>query len=141
MLNRPGVRIGLPISGSGFSHEAAAYRRLTLKIVGADTEIEKRQQAKDLSLTLRVNREEILNRWAILCRQNLGARRLTHEQLLDHLPRLLDRLAAAVEAASEGHDTSLPIRESQAHALQRLDTGFDLPEITQEYGLLRRVIF
>jgi PAS domain S-box-containing protein len=109
--------------------------------VGADTDTEKRQQAKDLSVTLRVNREEILNRWAILCRQNLGARRLTHEQLLDHLPRLLDRLAAAVEAASEGHDTSLPIRESQAHALQRLDTGFDLPEITQEYGLLRRVIF
>jgi PAS domain S-box-containing protein len=35
----------------------------------------------------------------------------------------------------------VPIKESQQHALHRLDTGFDLPEITHEYALLRRVIF
>jgi PAS domain S-box-containing protein len=109
--------------------------------MSADVESEKRQQAKDLAVALRVHREQILQRWAVLCRQNVRARALTDEQLLDHLPRLLDRLAAAVEAASEGRDTSFPIKESQAHVLQRLDTGFDLPEITQEYGLLRRVIF
>src|ERR1051325_6401013 len=96
----------------------------------AGTESEKRQQAKDLSATLRAHREEILQRWAILCRQNGRARTLTDEQLLDHLPRPLDRLAGAVEAASDGRATSLPIRESQEHALHRLDTGFDLPEIT-----------
>jgi len=102
---------------------------------------ERRQQAKDLSAALRVHRQEILERWAILCRASARARSLTDEQLLDHLPRLLDRLATAVEAASEGRDTSFPVRESQAHTLHRLDTGFDLPEITQEYCLLRRVIF
>jgi len=107
----------------------------------AGTEPEKRQQAKDLSATLRVHREDILERWAILSRQNGRARTLTDEQLLDHLPRLLDRLATAIEAASEGRATSFPIKESQEHALHRLDTGFDLPEITQEYSLLRRVIF
>jgi signal transduction histidine kinase len=107
----------------------------------ASTESDKRRQAKDLSLTLRVHREEILQRWASLCRQNARARTLTDEQLLDHLPRLLDRLAEAVAAASEGRDTSVPFKESQEHALHRLDTGFDLPDITHEYALLRRVIF
>jgi PAS domain S-box-containing protein len=109
--------------------------------VRAGAESDRRQQAKDLSATLREHREEILERWAILCREDGRARTLTDEQLLDHLPRLLDRLATAVEAASEGRAASFPIRESQEHALHRLDTGFDLPEITQEYGLLRRVIF
>jgi len=109
--------------------------------MNARTESEKMHQAKDLSATLRAHREEILERWAILCRDNPRARTLTNEQLLDHLPRLLDRLAGAVEAASEGRDTSFPIKESQQHALHRLDTGFDLAEITQEYALLRRVIF
>jgi len=107
----------------------------------ASTEADKRRQAKDLSATLRAHREEILQRWAVLCRENARARTLTNEQLLDHLPRLLDRLAAAVEAASDGRDTSVPIKESQQHAFHRLDTGFDLSDITQEYSLLRRVIF
>ena len=109
--------------------------------MNAGSEPDKRQQAKDLSATLRAQREEILKRWAILCRQNAKVRTLTDEQLLDHLPRLLDRLAEAIEAASEGRDTSFPIKESRQHALHRLDTGFDLPDITHEYALLRRVIF
>jgi PAS domain S-box-containing protein len=109
--------------------------------VDARTEHDKRQQAKDLSATLIAHREEILQRWATLCRQNGRARTLTDEQLLDHLPRLLDRLAAAIEASSEGRDTSFPVKESRQHTFHRLDAGFDLPEITQEYSLLRRVIF
>ena len=107
----------------------------------ANAESDRRRQAKDLSVALRTHREEILERWAILCRQNAKARTLSDEQLLDHLPRLLDRLAAAVEAASEGREPSFPTAESQQHAFHRLDTGFDLPDITQEYALLRRVIF
>jgi PAS domain S-box-containing protein len=105
------------------------------------TEYEKRQQAKELSETLRVHREEVLQRWAALCRQNARARTLTDDQLLDHLPRLLDRLAESVAAASEGRDTTFPVTESRQHALHRLDTGFDLPDIAHEYALLRRVIF
>lgn len=107
----------------------------------ATPESDKQRQAKDLSAALRAHRGEILERWAILCRQNPRARTLTDEQLLDHLPRLLDRLSDAVEAASEGRDTTFPVAESQQHAMHRLDTGFDLPEITHEYSLLRRVIF
>jgi PAS domain S-box-containing protein len=99
------------------------------------------EQARDLAATLRQHREEILGRWVTLCRASEKARSLTQEQLLDHLPRLLDRLSSAVEAASDGRDSSIPITESRAHALHRLDTGFDLPEITQEYALLRRVLF
>lgn len=109
--------------------------------MSAGIQSDKQLQAKDLAVALRAHRDEILQRWTTLSRQNIRARTLTDEQLLDHLPRLLDRLAGAVEAASKGRDTSVPVRESQAHALQRLDIGFDLPEITQEYGLLRRVIF
>jgi signal transduction histidine kinase len=109
--------------------------------MGASTGSEKARQAKDLSATLRAHRDEILNRWASLRRQNTRAQTLSEEQLLDHLPRLLDRLAAAVEAASEGRETSVALKESQQHALNRLDTGFDLADLTHEYALLRRVIF
>jgi hypothetical protein len=51
--------------------------------MNASTEAEKRQQARDLSGTLRAHREEILKRWAILCRQNTRAQTLTDDQLLD----------------------------------------------------------
>jgi PAS domain S-box-containing protein len=104
-------------------------------------ELGPREQARDLSATLRAHREETLTRWADLCRQTGKARSLSDEQLIDHLPRLLDRLASALEAASEGRDTSVPTDDSRAHAMNRLDTGFDLPEIAQEYALLRRVLF
>lgn len=104
---------------------------------------EKSQQAKDLSEALRTFRSEILSRWVELCRENDKARKLNHEQLLDHLPRLLDRLAAAVEASSQGRHTGMTHvnEDSRAHTLHRLDAGFDLSDVTQEYALLRRVLF
>jgi len=105
------------------------------------TESDKPLQAKHLAARLREHREEILAQWVALCRENPRARTLTEDQLLDHLPRLIDRLAGAVEAASESRSTSFSINESEQHAFHRLDTGFDLREITQEYALLRRVIF
>ncbi|MFT3837961.1 MAG: ATP-binding protein [Myxococcaceae bacterium] len=104
-------------------------------------EIDRSQQSRELSAMLRQHREEILTQWATLCRENAKARTLTDEQLLDHLPKLLDKLASGVEAVSEGRDSAVPVKESQAHALHRLDAGFDLPDITQEYALLRRVVF
>lgn len=104
-------------------------------------EIDRNQQSRELSAMLRLHREEILTQWARLCRENAKARTLTDEQLLDHLPKLLDKLASGVEAASEGLDTQVPVKESQAHTFHRLDAGFDLPDITQEYALLRRVVF
>src|SRR5579871_6155316 len=109
--------------------------------MGTSSEARRSEQARDLAATLRGHREEILSRWATLWRNSAKARTLSDDQLLDHLPRLLDRLSSAVEAASEGKDTTAPITESRQNALQRLDTGFDLLEITQEYALLRRVLF
>src|SRR5262249_25819147 len=44
--------------------------------MNASTEAEKKRQAKDLSETLRAHREEILARWASLCRQSGRARTL-----------------------------------------------------------------
>lgn len=101
----------------------------------------KSQQARDLAATLRNHREEILGRWSTLCRENPKAQPMTEAELLDHLPRLLDRLATAAEHASEGDDTTSPTKESRAHALHRLEEGFDLTDITHEYALLRRVLF
>lgn len=126
---------------AGFLRGERARSALTFIPMDAGFAAVKRDQANDLSRTLREHREEILARWAVLCRQNSKARQLDDEELLDHLPRLLDRLADAVQAVSDARDTTIPVKESHAHALHRLDAGFDLPEITLEYALLRRVIF
>jgi hypothetical protein len=54
------------------------------------------------------------------------ARSLSQPRLIDHLPELLSRVA----------DVILP----KLHALERLHRGFDLKEVVDEYGLLRRCV-
>jgi len=102
---------------------------------------EERPPVKDLADALRAHRDEIVVRWTRLYGQSGSPRNLTHEQLVDHLPPLIDRLADALEGAGEGRAPPVPLEDSQAHTLNRLDCGFDLPQVAREYGLLRRVIF
>ena len=65
---------------------------------------------------------------------------LPRAQLYDHLPQWLETLAAAL-AAAPGSPTARPRRRAEAevakaHGLQRWQQGYDLHEVTREWGAL-----
>jgi len=88
---------------------------------------------------IREQRTLILEEWERLVRVMPEARRLSQHRLLDHLPPLLDRMADRVEDVHTGVLGSLD-DWPEIHALQRLDVGFDLEQVTHEYALLRTCI-
>ena len=94
-----------------------------------------------LAALIKRDREALLSRWRGQVRQLSSARVLDAPTLNDHIPKLLDELAAALHAQSE---ESIPeaLREGSppAHGLQRLQDGFDIEEVVAEYNILRGCI-
>jgi PAS domain S-box-containing protein len=88
---------------------------------------------------IRHYRARILEEWAREACLLPGARALSRPQLLDHLPQLLDRLANVVETVHTGEHRTLE-EFPEVHALDRLDAGFDLEQVANEYALLRTCI-
>ncbi|AKJ01352.1 PAS domain S-box-containing protein [Archangium gephyra] len=88
---------------------------------------------------IREHRTLILEEWERAARVLPEARRLSHPRLLDHLPPLLERMADRVESVHTGVPGSLE-EWPEIHALQRLDVGFGLEQVTHEYSLLRTCI-
>jgi two-component system phosphate regulon sensor histidine kinase PhoR len=86
-------------------------------------------------------RQLLLSRWRHQVRQLPSARHLDVPSLNDHLPGLLDELAAALQSKS---DRTIPeaLSESSppAHGLQRLQDAFDIEEVVAEYNILRGCI-
>lgn len=94
-----------------------------------------------LATLIRAQRSALLTRWREQIRELPSAHQLDVPTLNDHMPRLLDALAGALDAAS---DQTIPdaIRQGSAHAhgLQRFEDGFDIEEIVGEYNVLRGCI-
>jgi PAS domain S-box-containing protein len=88
---------------------------------------------------IRDARDRILEEWTREARLLPGAQGLSRPQLLDHLPDLLERLSSVVETVHTGEHQTLEDLPEQ-HALDRLDAGFDLEQVTSEYALLRACI-
>lgn len=86
-------------------------------------------------------REALLSRWRRQVRHLPSASQLDVPTLNDHIPGLLDELAAALRSKS---DQTIPeaLSESSppAHGLQRLQEAFDVEEVTAEYNILRACI-
>src|SRR2546423_6260568 len=98
------------------------------------------REAMDIRLSefLRAHREQILELWEGDIRALPKARPLERPFLRDHVPELLDRIAALCEErASGGVPDTAPRRTAEIHAFARLDQGFDLGEVALEYSLLR----
>jgi signal transduction histidine kinase len=66
------------------------------------------------------------------------ARNLPKPVLLDSVPQLLDAIAETVDERTRDND--IAPRFVEAHAFQRLETGFDLGQVVAEYSLLREAI-
>jgi len=94
-----------------------------------------------LAALVRREREALLSRWRHQVRQLPSARDLDVLILNDHIPGLLEELAAAFQSKS---DQTIPEALSEgsppAHGLQRLQDAFDIEEVVAEYNILRGCI-
>ena len=93
------------------------------------TAVRSRSQVADL---IRSRRDHILGRWKDGVRALQHASDLDEPHLLDHLPELLDDLAAITEALEHG--------AAGCRAIARLAGGFDLDAVIGELAVLRDVL-
>jgi PAS domain S-box-containing protein len=97
------------------------------------------QERFHLGTFIREHRLPLLQEWERAVRRLPYARDLSGPRLLDHLPDLLERIASVVESVRTGGEGSLE-EMPEVHALARLDSGFDLDDVAEEYALLRGCI-
>jgi len=94
-----------------------------------------------LAALVKRERLMLLSRWRQQVRHLPSALHLDVPTLNDHIPELLDELAAALHVKS---DQTIPEALSEnsppAHGLQRLHEAFDIEEVVAEYNILRACI-
>ena len=79
----------------------------------------------------------LLSRWRQQVRHLPSARQLDVPTLNDHIPGLLDELAAALQSMSDQTIPEALIEGSPpVHGLQRLQDAFDIEEVVAEYNIL-----
>ena len=93
-----------------------------------------------LAAWLRQNRDRILAAWEGQTRTELEKDGLSARELRDHLPELLERIAELAEGSERALGRRMPERIPDQHALERLNEGFALFEVSTEFARLRRVI-
>src|SRR5690606_8998877 len=100
--------------------------------------------APSLADFLRLHRDALLADWEAATRRRTSvARQKSQPVLLDHMPRILERIAEGPgrrRSAARPSMGQLLAPLSDLHALQRLDRGFDLADVVHEYALLRSCV-
>ena len=94
-----------------------------------------------LAALIRRERDVLLAEWRKQVRNLPAAQHLDTPTLNDHVPQLIEELAAALQARS---DETIPEALSEAsppaHGLQRVADGYDIEEVVAEYNILRGCI-
>jgi signal transduction histidine kinase len=90
---------------------------------------------------LRKHRADILAEWEQAAKRIPKSRSLDRAAILDHIPSLLEDAQRAIEALAAGQEPAPTSKATEQHALARLDQGYDLDQVVDEYGLLQRCIF
>ncbi len=94
-----------------------------------------------LSALILENRDAVLSQWREQVRKIPSAEHLDTPTLNDHIPQLIEELAAALRSRSnETIPEALSETSPPAHGLQRLQDRFDLEEVVSEYNILRGCI-
>ncbi len=88
---------------------------------------------------VRTHRGDIIADWSTRIRSLEPARELSERKLIDHLPVILARVADITESFYTGAQVSLEDMPKE-HAVERLQSGFDLDQLVTEYALLRRSV-
>ena len=89
---------------------------------------------------LQAHRAEILAEWESEVRKLPVAKSLSQEALLDHVPRLLKQISRIADELSSGGTAKVTEGDAERHASARLDEGFDLPQVVEEFAALRSCI-
>ncbi len=98
-------------------------------------------ESHKLAALIKQDRQGLLARWRQQVRQLSSARQLDTPALNDHMPGLLDELAAVLISNSAKTITeTLSDGSAESHGLQRLKEGFDIEEVVTEYNILRGCI-
>src|ERR1700748_2554210 len=98
------------------------------------------QEPRRLADFLRERAQEILAHWEKEVMKVRSARKLSRPLLLDPLPDFIADLAVYVDDLRHGKDDAPPDENPHIHALERLEVGYDLAEVVEEYAVLRRCI-
>jgi hypothetical protein len=105
-----------------------------------------RAQLSALAMQLSAQRNTILKRWRTATENVPGltiASSLTRFQLNDHIPGVLDAYAATLRAGSGPASRSAQKEEKtqiSEHGLQRWQQGYQLRELTREWGHLQMCV-
>ena len=90
---------------------------------------------------IRREHDGLLLQWRQQVKLLSSARDLDTPTLNDHIPQLVEELAAALDAGSEETiQQAISAASPPAHGLQRLHDGFDIGEVVAEYNILRGCI-
>jgi len=89
---------------------------------------------------LRERRSAILDRWEAAVRQLRPAKDLRRPALLNHIPQFLEELEDFVGDLREHRPAAPPEDIPRLHAVERLEMGYDLADVVEEYSLLRSCI-
>lgn len=95
---------------------------------------------RDLADFIRRRQSDIVEQWERSVRELPAARELSRPALLDHVPELLRKLADSLDDIADGKSPESMAGMPEAHAIARLDAGFDLREVIAEYAVLRSTI-
>ena len=91
-----------------------------------------------LAVLIKQERPVLLAQWRHEVRELPSARKLDVPTLNDHIPGLLDELAAALNSESDQTIPEALVEGSPpVHGLQRLKDAFDIEEVVAEYNILR----
>ena len=98
-----------------------------------------------LAALIRRERDTLLSGWRQQVRKLPAAQHLDTPTLNDHVPQLIEELAAALQARSgetipEALSETSPEASPPAHGLQRVADGYDIEEVVAEYNILRGCI-
>jgi PAS domain S-box-containing protein len=97
-------------------------------------------EPRRLSDFLRDHRARILARWEEGVRELRPARGLARPALLDHIPQLLEALEDYVSDVRRDPALNPSDEFPRIHAVERLELGYDLTDVIEEYSVLRNCI-
>jgi signal transduction histidine kinase len=93
-----------------------------------------------LAAFLRSHRGAILERWRVAVQDRPVAQDLPLEDLIDHIPDLLEAIADTGESYVHDNRSRLDTEMAERHALERLSEGLDLSQVVIELAVLRDCI-